>query len=83
MNLSRISGAEGGTSGAIFHELVHVHQYSTFGTRRFVTDYIDGLATTRNMRLVPLEMVAYAAESMYLEMPDIFFSVDAMVRGEV
>lgn len=46
-------------------------------------EYIDGLLTTRNMRLVPLEMVAFAAESMYLGFPDQPFSVDAMVRGEV
>ena len=83
MNLSRISGTDGGTSGAIFHELVHVQQFLTLGTRRFVHDYIDGLVATRNMRLVPLELVAYSAEAMYLDAPDNPFSVDAMVRREM
>ena len=78
-----ITRAAAGTLGAglvIFHELVHVAQYSVLGVDDFVTQYVDGLVTTRDYYNVPLEKMAYDLQARYATDMMEGFPVEDLVR---
>lgn len=81
INPARISGLEPTARVILFHEVVHVHQYEALGLETFMHEYIASVVAYRNYRTIPLESVAYEAQSRYVLNPDEPFSVEEMVRA--
>ncbi len=64
----------------LFHELVHIVQYSFQGKDAFVEHYVQGWAEAgRDYLAIPLEKDAYQLQARYERQPDQAFSVDEAV----
>jgi hypothetical protein len=65
----------------LFHELVHVVQYSLLGPDQFIDQYVRGLvACGMDYNRNPFEREAYALQGRFDSAPDVGFSVEAEVR---
>ncbi len=65
----------------LFHELVHVIQYSLLGRDAFIERYVLGWAESgQNYDAIPLEQDAYTLQAWYEKQPDQAFCVEAEVR---
>jgi hypothetical protein len=66
----------------LFHELVHVVQYTTLGRNAFIDRYLRCLvATGMDYHQNPFERQAYALQNRFESAPHIAFSVEAEVRN--
>jgi len=66
--------------GLLFHELVHVVQYSILGIDEFINRYVMGWAANgQRYENIPLERNAYSLDARFSSAPSIPFDV----RGEV
>jgi hypothetical protein len=63
------------TDGLLFHELVHVEQYSQLGIPRFSGLYVRGFLSGGGYDGIPLEVNAYALGSQFEGKPRRQFSV--------
>jgi hypothetical protein len=74
-------GTDAGTKALVFHELVHVVQYTVLGLDSFVQQYVEGLALGGfDYFAIPLEIVAYALQARYMVNPQEGFSVEDLLR---
>jgi hypothetical protein len=65
----------------LFHELVHVVQYTTLGRNTFVDRYLRCLvAAGMDYHQNPFEREAYALQNRFESAPHLAFSVEAEVR---
>ncbi len=68
----------------LFHELVHVVQYSLLGIDEFVRRYVNGWAENGfRYDLIPLECDAYELDSRFRSNPTATFSVRAEVMRQL
>ncbi len=68
------------TAALIFHELVHVVQYSQMGVKEFATRYVNGFIQGGSYEQLPLETHAYALGDRFSQNASQVFSVDDEVR---
>jgi hypothetical protein len=68
------------TDALLFHELVHVVQYSQMDMKEFATRFIHGFIHGGSYEQIPLEMHARALEDRFSQNPMQGFSVDEEVR---
>jgi hypothetical protein len=68
------------TDGLLFHELVHVVQYSQMDMKEFATRFINGFIQGGSYEEIPLEKMAHALESRFSQNAAQVFSVDDEVR---
>jgi hypothetical protein len=65
----------------LFHELVHVIQYSMLGVERFAREYIAGWAANGlRYEAIPLERDAYELDARYRQAPTQYFDVHREVK---
>lgn len=65
----------------LFHELVHVVQYSLLGLDSFVEQYVLGwVQSGGTYEHIPLERLAFDLEGRYTSQAHVFFSVEVEVR---
>lgn len=68
----------------LFHELVHVVQYSLLGRGRFIERYVHGWAQNgQNYFRIPMGENAYALQAQYERNPRLAFSVETEVRRQL
>ena len=71
-------------SRLLFHELVHVVQYSLLGVDEFVERYVTGWARNGfRYHRIPLERDARELEERFVANPNAAFPVQGMVRGQL
>lgn len=63
------------TISVLFHELVHVVQYSQLGVETFARLYVSGFLKTRRYEEIPLERHAYELGFRFERLPEQSFSV--------
>jgi hypothetical protein len=63
----------------LFHELVHVEQYSQLGVDRFAELYVKGFLSGGSYEAIPLELNAYGLEATFHDSPHRRFSVESEV----
>jgi hypothetical protein len=68
------------TDALLFHELVHVAQYSQMDLKEFATRFINGFIQGGSYEEIPLEKMASALESCFSQNTAQAFSVDDEVR---
>jgi hypothetical protein len=68
------------TDAVLFHELVHVVQYSEMDMKEFATRFINGFIQGGSYEEIPLEKMAHALESRFSQDATQAFSVDDEVR---
>ena len=68
------------TDALLFHELVHVVQYSQMDMKEFSTRFINGFIQDGSYEQIPLEVHARALEDRFGQNPAQGFSVDEEVR---
>ena len=68
------------TDALLFHELVHVVQYSQMDMKEFATRFINGFIQGGSYEKIPLEMHAYALGDRFSQNATQVFSVDDEVR---
>jgi hypothetical protein len=68
------------TDALLFHELVHVAQYSQMDIKEFVSRFVNGFIQGGSYEEVPLEKMAHALESRFRQNATQVFSVDDEVR---
>jgi hypothetical protein len=82
--LITIAAGQGADPGAlVFHELVHVVQYSVLGVDEFVEQYATGLIASRDYHAIPLELVAYECQARFIDNRAQAFSVQDVVQKTV
>jgi hypothetical protein len=69
------------TSTLLFHELVHVEQYSQLGIDRFAELYVKGFLSGGSYEAIPLELNAYGLEGIFRNSPHRRFSVESEVTA--
>jgi hypothetical protein len=65
----------------LFHELVHVEQYSQLGVDRFAELYVKGFLSGGSYEAIPLELNAYGLEGTFRNSPHRRFSVESEVAS--
>lgn len=66
----------------LFHEMVHVVQYSALGVERFVPEYVYGWARSgRRYKAIPLEEQAYELQDRFASTFPVRFSVEDAVHA--
>ena len=68
------------TDALVFHELVHVAQYSQMDIKEFASRFVNGFIQGGSYEEVPLEKMAHALESRFSQNAAQVFSVDDEVR---
>jgi hypothetical protein len=68
------------THDLLFHELVHVVQYSQLGVKEFAARYVNGFIQGGSYEEIPLEKNAYSLEGRFSANPGQIFSVADEVR---
>ncbi|HLW52473.1 MAG TPA: hypothetical protein VKW06_06490 [Candidatus Angelobacter sp.] len=68
------------TPSLLFHEMVHVVQYSQLGPAKFSSLYVNGFIQGGSYESIPLERNAYQLESRFSDDPSKVFSVADEVR---
>src|SRR5579864_9397222 len=68
------------TDALLFHELIHVVQYSQMDMKEFATRFINGFIQGGSYEEVPLEKMAQALEDRFSQNATEAFSVDEEVR---
>jgi hypothetical protein len=68
------------TDAVLFHELVHVVQYSQMDMKEFAMRFINGFIQGGSYEEIPLEKMAHALESRFSQNAAQVFSVDDEVR---
>lgn len=68
------------TDALLFHELVHVAQYSQMDIKEFASRFVNGFIQGGSYEEVPLEKMAHALESRFSQNAAQVFSVDDEVR---
>jgi hypothetical protein len=68
------------TDALLFHELVHVVQYSQMDLKEFADRFVKGFIQGGSYEEVPLEKMAHALGSRFSQNPAETFSVDDEVR---
>jgi hypothetical protein len=68
------------TDAVLFHELVHVVQYSQMDMKEFATRFINGFIQGGSYEEIPLEKTAHALEDRFSQNATQVFSVDDEVR---
>ena len=68
------------TDALLFHELVHVAQYSQMDIKEFVSRFVNGFIQGGSYEEVPLEKMAHALESRFRQNATQVFSVDDEAR---
>jgi hypothetical protein len=68
------------TDVLLFHELVHVAQYSQMDIKEFASRFVNGFIQGGSYEEVPLEKMAHEMESRFSQNPTQIFSVDDEVR---
>jgi hypothetical protein len=68
------------TDALLFHELVHVVQYSQLGLKEFADRFVKGFIQGGSYEEIPLEKMAHALESRFSQNAAEVFSVDDEVR---
>lgn len=67
----------------IFHEMVHVVQYSVLGIKEFARRYVEGLALNRFQYMtLPLETNAFDLQDKFEKSQGVPFSAEAEIRAE-
>jgi len=69
------------TPELLFHEMVHVVQYSLMGTSKFASCYVNGFIRGGSYEEIPLEKNAYDLESRFRVNRQMSFSVADEVKG--
>jgi hypothetical protein len=69
------------TDRLLFHELVHVVQYSKLGLSGFATKYVEGFLQGGGYEGIPLEINAYHLDSEFAAHPEKHFSVESEVQS--
>ena len=82
--LITIAAGQGADPGAlVFRELVHVVQFIVLGIDEFVEQHATGLIASRDYYAIPLELVAYACQSRFMDNRARAFSVQDLVQKTV
>ena len=68
------------TDSLLFHELVHVVQYSQMDMKEFAARFVTGFIQGGSYQQIPLEKMAHALESRFSQNAAEVFSVDDEVR---
>ena len=68
------------TNTLLFHELVHVVQFSQMDMKEFAARFVNGFIQGGSYEEVPLEKMAYVLESRFSQNATQVFSVDDEVR---
>ena len=68
------------TDALLFHELVHVAQYSQMDIKEFASRFVNGFIQGGSYEEVPLEKMAHALEGRFTQNATQVFSVDDEVR---
>jgi hypothetical protein len=68
------------TDRTLFHELVHVVQYTKLGLSAFAAKYVTGFLNGGSYEAIPLEMNAYELDERFAEAPMNGFSVETEVQ---
>jgi hypothetical protein len=69
------------TDRLLFHELVHVVQYSKLGLSGFAVKYVEGFLLGGGYEGIPLEINAYHLDSEFAAHPEKHFSVESEVQS--
>lgn len=69
------------TPELLFHEMVHVVQYSQMGTSKFASSYVNGFIRGGSYEEIPLEKNAYELESRFRSNRQHTFSVADDVKA--
>jgi hypothetical protein len=69
------------TGRLLFHELVHVVQYSKLGLNGFTNKYVEGFLQGGGYDRIPLEVNAYLLDAEFARDPAHHFSVDSEVQS--
>jgi hypothetical protein len=69
------------TPELLFHEMVHVEQYSQMGTSKFASLYVNGFIRGGSYEEIPLEKNAYELVSRFRAKRQQIFSVADEVKG--
>ncbi len=64
----------------LFHELVHVVQYTKLGLAEFAAKYVKGFLTGGSYEAIPLERNAYELDARFAKAPGDAFSVEDEVE---
>jgi hypothetical protein len=81
LTTAALAGTDASVMALVFHELVHVVQYTVLGVDGFVRQYVEGLALGGfDYFAIPLEIVAFALQARYMVNPQTGFSVEDLVR---
>jgi hypothetical protein len=65
----------------LFHEMVHVAQYSFLGVREFAIQYVKGwVQNSFDYFAIPLEREAYDLQRRFSESPSVEFYVESIVE---
>jgi hypothetical protein len=67
------------TDRLLFHELVHVVQYTKLGIEDFAAKYVRGFLSGGSYEAIPLEMNAYELDGRFAAAPAKAFSVASVV----
>jgi len=68
------------TDSLLFHELVHVVQYSQMDMKEFAARFVNGFIQGGSYQEIPLEKMAYMLERRFSQNVSQAFSVDDEVR---
>lgn len=68
------------TNALLFHELVHVAQYTQMDLKEFAERFVKGFIQGGSYEEIPLEKQAHALEDRFSQNPAQIFSVDDAVR---
>ena len=68
------------TDRTLFHELVHVVQYTRLGLSTFAAKYVTGFLKGGSYEAIPLEMNAYQLDERFASAPMNSFSVETEVQ---
>jgi hypothetical protein len=68
------------TEALLFHELVHVAQFSQMDLKEFAARFVNGFIQGGSYEEVPLEQMAHALEDRFSQNATQVFSVDDEVR---
>lgn len=69
------------TDRLLFHELVHIVQYSRLGLQGFTNKYVEGFMQGGGYDRIPLEVNAYLLDSEFARDPAKHFSVENEVQS--
>lgn len=64
----------------LFHELVHLVQYTKLGLHNFAAKYVTGFLKGGSYEAIPLEMNAYELDARFASAPMNSFSVETEVQ---